>query len=162
MGGVNGGDPPKDLPLEPRPDAQPFSAEVIDLGGMRIKFGLTRESWKLCQHRNMVYSTAERRIWCEDCERTIDNFDALYEIIKKFQVMESDVSHKNRKADEALKSTVVRRAAKVLDHAWMGKMAPCCPHCRSALLPEDFESGARMSVSREIEEARRRKAKEPK
>jgi hypothetical protein len=34
------------------------------------------------KHLALVYSTQERRMWCEDRERTIDNFDALMTTIR--------------------------------------------------------------------------------
>jgi hypothetical protein len=50
---------------------------------------------------------------------------------------------------------LIRRAAKEIDRTWGHKMSPCCPHCRGALLPEDFASGAASSFNSEMERARR-------
>lgn len=49
------------------------------------------------------------------------------------------------------------RAVKSLDHIWRSRtMAPCCPHCRQGLLPEDMLQGL-SSVGVEYERARRAK-----
>jgi hypothetical protein len=46
----------------------------------------------------------------EDCERTIDNFDAFLIFTRKFQEM---LREARQVADEAMRSSVRRRATKV-------------------------------------------------
>ena len=149
-----------DTPLTPNDEAKPFSATVINLDGVRIKWGRTRPGdGKKCEHRTLIYSTEEKRVWCEDCKRTIENWDALMTVIRHFQMMEQEARSKNRQADDALKHTARLRATKALDKAWSGNVyAVACPHCRGGLLPEDFANGARSMTSREIEIQRRKKA----
>lgn len=148
-----------DIPLEPDDTARPFGATVIDLGEVRIAWGRTKlRAGKKCEHRTLVYSTEEKRVWCEDCKRTVENWDALMMVVKYFRAMEDAARSKNAKADEALKSTARLRATKALDKAWSGNVyAVACPHCRGGLLPEDFADGARSMTSREIEIRRRQK-----
>lgn len=151
-----------DEPIDPRPDAKPHVAEVIDLDGVRIQWGLPRAPWlSRCKHPHLVYSSEERRVWCEDCQRTIENFDAFMVLVKGFQRMEADARHKIAKADEAMAATIIRRAAKAVDKAWMGDRAIGCPHCRGGILAEDFADGVGVQMSREYELARRNRPRNP-
>lgn len=154
----------KDIPLIERPGSTPFGSPVIDLAEVRIRFGVSdRKVGRPCEHKAMVYSATERRVWCEDCERTIDSFDAFHTLTKHFHAMECAAKHKLETARRAEALTINLRAAKVFDKAWRGnQMAVSCPHCSTGLLPEDFISGG-SQVSAEIERARRaRKAAEGK
>jgi hypothetical protein len=150
-----------DEPIIPREDATPYSAVVIDLAGIRIQWGMPKyKPGGACPHRSLTYSQNERRVWCRDCERTIDNFDAFMVFVHGFQDMERDAKTKIEKADDALKATINRRAAKQIDRAWSGHgMAILCPHCDGGLLPEDFVNGG-AECSRDIELARRARAKD--
>lgn len=134
-------------------------SEIIDLDGIRIQWGLPSTPLKQrCEHKSLVYSSAERRIWCQNCERTIDNFDAFMTFTKHFESMLRHARIKLQEATDAMKTSVRRRATKVLDRAWSGNvMAPCCPHCRGGLLPEDFADRGLSMCSRDIELARRKK-----
>lgn len=136
-----------------------FPDHVIDLAERRIAAGSRPHSVKKCEHKSMLYSDSTRSIWCEDCERSIDAFDAFCIMVKDFMRMTWDINAKMRKADEALKSTIITRAAKALDKAWRGNVkAVPCPHCRGGLLPEDFSEASFGFTSREIELKRRENA----
>jgi hypothetical protein len=78
-------------------------------------------------------------------------------VVRMFQKMLMELRAKRVKADEAMASTLIRRAAKSMDRTWGHKMAPLCPHCHGGLLPEDFENGG-SACSRELEVARRKRA----
>jgi ribosomal protein S27E len=149
-----------DPPLIVRDDMTPFGAQVIDLANVRIQFGVPDpKRGRPCDHLNLLYSTAERRVWCEDCTRTIDNFDAFMVFTKYFREMEAAARAKMAVAKQAEAATINRRAAKVIDSAWSGhQMAVCCPRCGGGLLPEDFAFGV-SQVSAEIERARRKREK---
>lgn len=149
-----------DIPLIVQDGSTPFGAAVIDLAEVRIRFGISdRKVGRPCEHRNLIYSREERRVWCEDCTRTIENFEAFMIFTEHFQKMERAVRGKQHLVDKALTATVTRRATKVIDRAWSGnQMAICCPHCRAGLLPEDFENGL-SQISAEIERARRARSK---
>jgi hypothetical protein len=148
-----------DVPLEPMADAGMYHHTVVDLAEYRVQLGRTPRHAKTCLHSNLVYSREERRVWCRDCERTINPFDAFAGIVGRFTDLMADVQFRQRKADEAMAATARQRATKALDSIWAsnGQMAPCCPHCRRGLLPEDFAGGASAAVSRELERARRRR-----
>jgi hypothetical protein len=146
----------KETPIHP-------TGELIDLAGVRIQRGIPKYNPNQCKHKNILYhcSHSERRIWCSDCERDIEPFDAFMIFARQFEEMISEAQDMRQKAAEALRTTARLRATKVLDKAWSGNvMAVACPHCRGGLLPEDFARGSDQT-SREIEIARRnRKAKE--
>lgn len=153
---------PRDPPLEVFPPGGMLHPEVIDLADMRIRLGRTPIKATKCEHRHVLYSTSERRVWCEDCERTIDAFDALMTVSRYFEKMVGDLRRRHAAVRAAEEAALVSRAAKAVDRVWRGhRMAPCCPHCSGALLPEDFASGPRMETSREIEVARRKRDGEP-
>lgn len=50
---------------------------VIDIGDIRVSRGMTRRPVSSCGHRRMAYDPKERRIWCKDCEKDVDPFDAF-------------------------------------------------------------------------------------
>jgi ribosomal protein S27E len=131
-------------------------AEVIDLAGIRIQWGLPKNRANRCTHDDMVYDSRERRVWCKSCETTVENFDAFRRLVDEFARMEAAARRKMTAAEEALTATLNRRATKAIDHVWSGnKMAVGCPHCRKGLLPEDFDNGVGLRMSREYELARR-------
>ena len=145
-------------PLDEHEGSTPYSSPVIDFAEMRIAFGLPKFHSKVCKHRRLTYSPAERRVWCQECESTVDNFDAFATLASHFHEMERAAQAKLARAAETEKATLVKRAAKNLDQSWSRKnpMAVMCPHCRGGLLPEDFQSGG-SAVSRDIELARRKR-----
>jgi hypothetical protein len=139
------------------------TGELIDLAGVRIQRGTPKYNPNQCKHKNILYqsNSKERRIWCSDCERDIDPFEAFMMLSEHLEEMLSDAKSMRRQAFDALKNTARLRATKALDQAWSGNvMAVACPHCHGGLLPEDFTNGGHQT-SREIEIARRkRKANE--
>jgi hypothetical protein len=152
-------DTPNDIPLFADEGGTPFGSPVIDLAEMRIKFGRSdTKVGKPCEHRAVIYSRSERRVWCEDCERTIDTFDAFMTVVAHFHSMEAAAKAKLAAAKTAEALTINLRSAKVFDKAWRGphQMAVACPHCRGGLLPEDFIHGGSQR-SAELERARRAK-----
>jgi ribosomal protein S27E len=146
-----------DHPIKPHKDGD----NVISLAGVRIARGFSTEKYsEKCHHHNIVFDSSDRRIWCEDCTRTLDAFDAFLIFTRYFEDMDCEARSKLHTAQEAMKSTARLRATKALDKIWSGNvMAVSCPHCKKGLLPEDFSEGARSSWSRDLEIAERRKAK---
>lgn len=144
----------EDTPLIPLEDARGRMAEVIDLAGIRLERGRPPYGAKPCEHARLVFDAGDRRVWCQDCERSIDNFDAFMVLATKFRKMVADVRQMNHQAEQARAATLVRRAAKEIDTIWGRKMAFGCPHCSEGLLPEDF-LGGRSLMSMEILRARR-------
>jgi hypothetical protein len=142
----------------------PFG-EVIDLAGVRMQRGYSLSTAPKCKHLNLRYehTLKERRVWCADCERDLDPFDALMVLADHLHDMLNAAKHMRQKAAEAVQAVARLRAVKALDKAWSGNvMAVDCPHCRGGLLPEDFVTGGVGQQSRELELARRARKREQK
>ena len=133
---------------------------VVDLGDIRVAQGQSRRPHNICPHRNLVYDRRERRIWCEDCEHTIEPFDAFMLMIDQHHNATQKADRLLREAHEARDKQIHRIAARDMEKLWRKKMAPCCPHCQRGLLPEDLE-GRRMAVGRHYEIARRKRDQKP-
>ncbi len=145
--------PPKDPPITPLEYLS--GVKVIDIGDLRVARGMSRRPSSSCGHASMHYDPHERRIWCPDCETNIDPFDAFVRLVSQLDTAKRQLGERAEKVAEAETHTLISRAAKVVDQAWRSRgMTPCCPHCRGALLPEDFLHGF-ASVSTEIERHRR-------
>lgn len=141
------------------PYEEGWAGAVVDLAGYKISRGRsTTPERNKCKHRNLVYSTDERRIWCDDCRKSVDAFDAFTQIARGLAEMQSAADSQLAEARDAMRSSAHRRAAKALDRAWHGGNAVVCPHCRHGLLPEDFERYI-SSISGDLERARRAKVK---
>lgn len=139
-----------------------FGPNVVNIGDIRVARGLTRRPISSCTHRNMVYDTKERRVWCSDCEVTIESFDAFIFLVEQYHRARSDIEKRAQKVAEAEATSLRSLAARELDKAWSKRrMIPCCPSCGSGLFPEDFKRGVRSMVSREFAEARRKHKKTP-
>ena len=144
-------DKPKDPPIEHYP-----GTNVIEIGEARVQRGFGKYGGK-CLHNKLTYCTRERRVWCCDCERTIDNFDAFEKLVSQHQSGWDRIRNLQEELTNALKHSVRRVAAKNIDKIWRGnKMAPVCPHCKAALLPEDF---AKISGQVNVEFERKRREK---
>lgn len=149
-------------PLVEDEGSRPYGSPVVDFADIRIAHGLPKFHAKVCKHSRLTYNRAQRRIWCSDCESSVDGFDAFMSVADHFQKMELAAQSKLQKAQEALDGTIVRRAARHLSRIWSGnQMAVSCPHCKGGLLPDDFENGGRSAWSRELELAKRAKASLP-
>lgn len=142
---------PADLPEGKRAGMD----NVITLADVRLSRGWP--TGPKCEHRNLVYSPQDRAIKCKSCSAPVEAFDAFMMLVRNFDAMVSSARTAEHKANEALGSVVVRRAAKALDKAWGRKMSPCCPHCNGGLIPADFADGIRSAVGEELEIARRRR-----
>lgn len=132
---------------------------VVDLAGYRVRSGRTpyKSQKDLCKHTKVIYSSTERRVWCEDCNSPVDAFDALMTVVHHFENMQMEINRRLNKASEGKRAVIGRRAAKEFDNLWNRKMAPCCPHCQRGLLPHDFADGASSAVGIEYENARRKR-----
>jgi hypothetical protein len=132
-----------------------YHREVVDLAGVRLARGMLKPRQKKCDHLHLIISQSERLIECEDCNRSVDAFDAVMVVMRHMEGMLSEVNGRKRQADEAMVATLHLRGAKAIEQTWRRSMAPCCPHCRQGILPEDFGSGVGSSISRDLEIARR-------
>lgn len=139
-------------PIEPQTFT--YGPNVIDIGDLRVARGLSRRPYSSCKHLSLTYDTKERRIWCRDCETDVEPFDAFMSLVEWHSAVEERI----KRYREAEKHTLISRAAKEMDKVWRSRsMAPTCPHCHAAILPEDVASGVG-GVNKEME-VRRRAAK---
>ncbi|MDH4566134.1 hypothetical protein E8E95_05535 [Pseudomonas sp. BN414] len=144
-----------DAPIEPQDYL--FGMKVVQIEDLRVARGLTRRPASSCRHKKLVYDDKERRIWCSDCESEVEAFDAFVGLCEVFSAGVSDLNRRRRELAEAEKFALRSRAAKVMDEAWRStSMAPLCPHCDAAILPEDVVGGVSMA-SKKLVVARRNK-----
>lgn len=133
-----------------------YGVKVVDIGDIRVARGLSRSRAEVCKHSNMAYDSKERRVYCRDCEKGIHPFDAFLRLVENYHAAHLSLSAKKNQVDEALKFSLISRAAKNIDVEWRARnTAPACPHCHEALLPEDFADGVKTTVSKEL--ARRKR-----
>lgn len=148
-----------DKPIEP----QEFThgVKVVQIEDLRIARGLTRRPKSACRHKSLVFDDKERRVWCEDCESEVDAFDAFKGLCEVWDRGMKGLQRQLREVEEAKQLQLRSRAAKALDKVWRGRRSvPLCPHCRSALLPEDVANGL-ATTSRTFAEAQRKKREKP-
>ena len=80
-------------------------------------------------------------------------------IVEVFSGGMSSLKRRQRELSEAESFQIRSRAAKVMDEAWRStKMAPLCPHCTTAILPEDVVGGVASTSKALVIAARKRKA----
>lgn len=146
-----------DAPIDPQDYT--YGVKVVDIGDLRVARGLTRRPLSTCDHMRQVYDDKERRIWCSDCESELEPFDAFMVMVGQMDSHWKRLQRRAREVAEAEQFALRSRAAKVMDEAWRSTtMAPLCPHCNEAIMPEDVAKGvARASKSLII--ARRNKQK---
>lgn len=131
--------------------------QVVDIGDYRVARGISRRPHSLCLHNNLMYDPAERRIWCSDCERTLDPFDAFMGIVERFQTISRVYDARLKSVEMAESSLLHRIAAKALDKIWAARMAAVCPHCRGALTADDMRDPSRTSLEIEMQRRARKK-----
>jgi len=142
----------KDPPIEPQDYIS--GVTVVDIGDLRVARGLSRRPHSACRHSRVVYDKAERRIWCRDCERDVEAFDAYTTLIEQYNRAYDSFVDREKKLQEAEKFQVRSIAAKKIDEAWRSRnMVPACPHCSHGLFPENFKNGMSM-MSRDYAQAR--------
>lgn len=134
--------------------------KVADLGEYRLARG--KKVGGGCFHKQLRYESeigVVTRVWCSDCGDRLELSEALFVLANHFQSMNDRIKRGMAEVEDAKSATLVRRAAKSIDRAWNGRLAPICPHCRGGLLPEDFDENVPSATSVEVERARRRRGK---
>lgn len=145
-----------DAPIEPQEYL--YGVKVVQIEDLRVARGLTRCPGSSCKHKKLVYDDKERRVWCSDCEAEVEPFDAFVGIVEVFSAGMNSLKRRRSELDEAEKFQIRSRAAKVMDEAWRStKMAPLCPHCMTAILPEDVIGGVSSTSKALAVAARKRK-----
>ncbi|WP_026382741.1 hypothetical protein [Achromobacter xylosoxidans] len=128
--------------------------KVVDIGDLRVARGMSRRPVSTCRHLRLAFDTNERRIYCQDCESDVAPFDAFLQLVERHHHLEAKAERLRQDAAH----TVTSRAAKRIDEAWRSRtMAPCCPHCRTPIMPEDVLNG-RLPMTNKEWEVRRRAA----
>lgn len=144
------------IPIEPQEYI--YGVKVVQIEDLRVARGLTRRPASSCRHKQLVYDHGERRVWCQDCEADIEAFDAFIGIVEVFSAGMNSLNTRRRELVEAESFKIRSRAAKVMDEAWRStKMAPLCPHCNTAILPEDVVGGVAKTSKELAVAARKRK-----
>jgi Zn finger protein HypA/HybF involved in hydrogenase expression len=143
----------RDPPIEP----QSFlgGVTVVDIGDIRVARGLTRRHHTSCRHARMTYDPKERRVWCPDCEKDVEPFDAFEILVSQFSAATRKLEAREKKLLEAEQFQIRSLAAKAIDEAWRSRnMVPACPHCNHGLFPEDFKRGVGTMLGRDYAKAR--------
>jgi hypothetical protein len=136
--------------------------KVVDFGDVRVARGFTRRHHSNCRHRQMVYDLRERRIWCKDCERDIEPFEAFRLLIEQVNDVTINLARREQLVSAAEKHHVRSLAAKAVDEVWRSRgMVPACPCCGAGLFPEDFKNGVQSTLGRDYAEALRKKMGRP-
>lgn len=147
-----------DTPIEPQ--AFTSGVSVIDIGDLRVARGLTRRPRSSCAHRHQVFDSQERRIYCTDCESTVDPFDAFVGLVSQLDSALKDLNRRRDKIKAAEAHTLVSRAAKAMDQQWRRRdSVPCCPYCDTPLFPEDVLARRLRTQSKTLAAAARKKSK---
>ncbi len=135
--------------------------KVVDIGDLRVARGLSRRPHSACPHRQLVYDSKERRIWCADCEMNVEAFDAFESFVSRYSKANDEMERRAKRLAEAEKFQARSIAAKKLDEEWRSRtMVPACPHCGMGLFPEDFKNGCSSlgrDYARALAEKRKRK-----
>lgn len=136
---------------------------VVDIGDYRVARGLSRRPFSGCPHKRLTYDEKERRVWCQDCERDVEPFDALMLIVEGLDRENKRLDARRKRLDDAEQEGLRSLAAKEVDSVWRKRRyVPACPSCGEGLFPEDFKNGCMTQLGREYAEARRRRtAKAP-
>jgi hypothetical protein len=124
-------------PIEPQNYLH--GVNVVDFGDVRVSRGKTRREFSGCGHKKLNYDQMERRIWCSDCEKDVDPFDALMLMLEHYDSACKHLEEKSKRIMEASEFRCRSLAAKNIDEVWRRrKVVPVCPHCKHGLFPEYF------------------------
>jgi hypothetical protein len=133
-----------------------FGVTVVDIGDIRVSRGLTRRPSSSCRHKQLRYDPRERRIWCADCEKDVDSFDAFKLLTEQYHSALEGLKQRQARLVEAEMFQVRLIATKTIEKAWRSKsMVPACPSCQNGLFPEDFKREPAM-LGKDYARARRR------
>lgn len=136
--------------------------KVVNIGDVRVARGMTRRSSSSCPHQNLVYDERERRIWCQDCEKDVEPYDAFVILTKHFHDANSVLEKRQTALKEAEQHKLISLASKVMDEAWrMRSMVPTCPSCGQGIFPEDFKNGVKTKLGKDYATARRAAINKP-
>lgn len=110
-----------------------------------------REKLCRCVYPKYEIDTANRLVYCVDCNAIVDAFDALRSICRRWEYVQSQLDTAHRQAKELSEYKPYLRAIKELESKQRGKMMPTCPHCK---LPVDIvELSKTVSLGRQYGES---------
>ena len=69
----------------------------------------------------MVYDQNERRVWCKDCEKDVDAFDAFVGLVEHYSGALKRLERDRKQVEEAKAFNVRSRAAKAINEAWRSR-----------------------------------------
>lgn len=91
-----------------------------------------------CRHLHLSLDDEGEIVRCSDCHVQVGAYWALAMLIERFQRERASLDARDAALKEQAGKTLHLKAARVIESIWRGrKMAPLCPHCREAILPED-------------------------
>ena len=121
-----------------------------------------------CEHKKITLDDNGDIVTCDECGRQLDAYLMLRRMCEKWGAHQRELdvyrdeiqAFRDRIAREA-EGSLALRAARRVEKAWRShSMAPICPHCREAILPEDGFGGCG-SVNLQMERQRRKFSRTP-
>ena len=67
---------------------------VVNIGDVRVARGMSRRHHSSCPHIQLIYDQNERRIWCNDCERDVEAFDAFRGLVERYSSAVADLKQR--------------------------------------------------------------------
>jgi len=111
-------------------------ADVIEIDQLRLERRLN----KVCLHKRLSYDPHNEYIECQDCGLPVQPFKAFMILVNNYNsaIATLQTREKDLQALEERCGRNLLIATRRVDQAWRSKgMAPTCPHCNEAILPED-------------------------
>lgn len=145
-------------PIEPRNYV--CGVNVVNIEDLRIARGQAERPYTACKHRNLSYDQNERRVYCLDCESDVEAFDAFLMLVERWDAASRSQEQREQAIREAEEHSLVSRASKVMDDEWRKqKTVPLCPHCSTALMPEDVLDKGLRRASKQLTKRKRQQTK---
>lgn len=140
------------MPDEPSQEAD--GGRIVTIGDLKIRRAqrFSRDPAR-CAHNDLEMQADGEIIVCMDCSRQVSAYWVLGQLLDQYRDAWRAVRSEWEQARWERKKTVRMVAARKIEDAWRRGMAPCCPHCDRAILPED--GLGEVQVNRALEVARR-------
>ena len=119
---------------------------VINILEYRIKKTNSKTKKDACKHLNLTLDDNGGIVICDDCGSALDPYIALSLFVSKIDEIHHEIESDREKNRNDANALLISRAAKKIDNIWRSKMSPLCPHCNSAILPEDNFGSGTMSI----------------
>lgn len=117
--------------------------EIISINLARIERG--REKLFKCNPHHYEIDTVNRIVSCQDCGATVDAFDALVTLAKRYDLLE-DAQRKmlskaklyGAMADAEFKRMQKNKAFREMEEHYRKGLYPICPKCAEPIDPADI------------------------